>query len=895
MVRDLLLARPWRSAGVFSWLVIDLLTGDRVRQMSDLELAPSWSPKAILIPQHGGQCRRLVDGALLIPATVLWALLDPLQADDVVCRQTVDRDVAEAEMRAAVQRFRTRLYWWRNLDGDFRDDCRDLLRGYKPDLRDLWDVLDQAADQLPVATLEVPDESLQDSAPKAKQPSVDLPSTSDQLATWIQDPQGFGVLYGADFLPRYEQATMVREVSNALARNQSLLIEAGTGVGKTLAYLVPLISQIRRHGTRAVVSTHTRALQSQILDKDLPRLQPLLDEKKFSLLMGRRNYLCRRQRQSFLTKPPETLDDALQAVAFRLWLRCTDDGLREELTAHPLLANRVGELFDSADLCLPGLCYEGNECFVQRARRQARESDILVVNHSLLLHDLRAGHTLLGEMNHLVIDEAHRLPSVTLETHAVACGSWRLADVEELLGAVRAAGSVPERVSLTAHRLAEYGPEGQKASGAAEYYGQCVGRAFDAFRTWWKALAVRVDADVPPDARSGGKLRIRDKDEAFGAMRSESGHLLEALAEAAESFAALAGRTSMLDDLSTGLEDDLAQLAQGGALLRALHQDIHFLLSDPSEDWVTWLEPGSRRGVRVLGATRLEAGTVLREYWQGSDLAPIVTSATLAVGEDFTHMLSELGLTRRHLPTQTFASPSPFDHHRQSLILAPKQFPAPNAPDFGRAVGDLMSQLALKIPRKTMGLFTSYRLIREASEVMIEAGLSLDGPGSDDADLPGDRPRLLVQSPKTGTKTLLERFRQSPRAVLLGTSTFWEGVDFPGEDLEILVVTKLPFLVPNDPWVEARCDRISASGDNPFTSFMVRDAVLRLRQGIGRLIRRVSDRGVILILDNRLHTKNYGVTFLNALPVVPGVFAGNADLLDRIDDFFQQPGPDEAS
>ncbi len=225
--------------------------------------------------------------------------------------------------------------------------------------------------------------------------------------------------------------------------------------------------------------------------------------------------------------------------------------------------------------------------------------------------------------------------------------------------------------------------------------------------------------------------------------------------------------------------------------------------------------------------------------------------------------------------------PSPFDYGCQVRILTPRNFPAPGAADFGLAVGEVMRALGMNADHKTMGLFTSYRMIKQSVEVLSEAGLT-----SDERTSCG--PVILAQTPRSEASSLLERFRRHRRALLLGTSTFWEGVDFPGRDLEILVVTKLPFLVPNDPWVEARCEKVAASGDNPFTKFMVRDAVLRLRQGFGRLIRRMGDRGIVIILDNRLHTKNYGVTFLGALPVVPASFDDADDLITRVDDFFSQ-------
>jgi len=317
------------------------------------------------------------------------------------------------------------------------------------------------------------------------------------------------------------------------------------------------------------------------------------------------------------------------------------------------------------------------------------------------------------------------------------------------------------------------------------------------------------------------------------------------------------------------------------AKVSQLHHDIRFLVGDDSQEWVTWIEPAPRQGLRLLGATPLAAGGILREHWLEGDTHPVMTSATLAVGEDFTHMLGELGLDRRRPATETRICPSPFDYHDQCLVLVPTHFPSVDAPDYGHAVGEVLREIALAVGRKTLGLFTSYRMIADAAAVLEAAGLS------DRPDPVHGRPALIVQRPQGAAGALVERFRRLDRAVLLGTATFWEGVDLPGEHLEILVVAKLPFLVPNDPWVEARCERLAAVGENPFTTFMVRDAVLRLRQGFGRLIRRPSDRGVVVILDTRLHTRNYGATFLSALPVMPTGFGDAAELLARVGRFFR--------
>ncbi len=871
---DLLLARAWRTPGQDRWLAIDLLGGDRILEIENPRSPVPAAPGAIMAVDVISEPVESTDGGLRISDDLLWSLVDPCRAHVEPLDDDSDRLLVETALRADCERFRDRVRWWRALEGSLRDSCRALFRGRQPDFLSLIELLDQA----PIAGLErAPDSDSPESG--VDSPSIPVPEAPDMdpdsLYAWFQSPDGLGAFYGHGFTARSEQAQMAREVGQALLQGQPLLAEAGTGVGKTLAYLVPLIASVLDQDVRAIVSTHTRALQTQIMEQDLPRLAPLLGERKFALLMGRSNYLCLRQRQAFLTQPVTDLNDALRAVCFRLWLKATDAGLREELADHPVLKSELSVLFDSADLCLPGLCYEGNRCFVQRARKRAREADLVVVNHALLLHDLKGGHALLGEYQQLTVDEAHRLPPVVLDQLAVGVGTHRLDTLEDLLGKVRRTGPLPERVVVAARKLAVAGPKGERAAASAEEMGKNVQRVFRAFAAWWKALGDLVDGQLPTSGRPGDRVRVRDKDEAFGPIRPETGRLLECLAEAAQSYAALSARTSDLEELSQTLEDDLAQLAQAGQLLNILERDVHFLTGVPDEEWVTWVAPGRRGGIRMLGATLLEAGGMLRSYWQDYDLAPVMTSATLAVGEDFTHMLGELGLSRRRPPTVTVTCPSPFDYREQVLFLTPSRFPTPDAAGYGSAIGDLLSDLAGHSARKSMALFTSYHLLNEAAR-------RLD-------DAPGEGPestRVLVQKPRSATSALLEEFRRQPRAMLLGTNTFWEGVDFPGEDLEILVVTKLPFLVPNDPWVEARCDRVAAAGENPFTSFIVRDAVLRLRQGFGRLIRRETDRGIVLLLDQRLHTKNYGTTFLGALPTVPVSFTGSVDLLQRVDDFF---------
>ena len=879
-------ALAWRRPGRPVWLALDLPGSVRVREIADPDHDPLLGPGSVLIAATGIECRELAGGGLLVGGGAFWPLVDPLDPLPPTSGDDEDPVAVETALRHAARRFNERVHWYRSLEPTLRDAVRrDLQRG-APSLAPLLDHLEHLG--------------LQPASPPVRTPAAaavatprPCPPDPDGIRDWMCDRAGLGAIYGPDWAPRQEQAAMAHAVAQALVGREPLLVEAGTGVGKTLAYLVPLVAAIAAQGRRAVVSTHTRALQSQVLSQDLPRLQALLGTHRFRLLMGRRNYLCLRQERAFLTRPVEDLADGLRTAALRLWLAATDEGLREELAGHPLLQSSLSDLFDAADLCLPGLCWDGDRCPVQRARRRAREADILVVNHALLLHDLRAGRTLLGEYDALVVDEAHRLPAVTLETHAVVCGLRRLADLDDALG-TGSAGGLPPRLDLASRRLEERGEPGARAAAACVDFGRALGRLQGAFREWWRSVGEQL-AQLPATGQGdAGRVRLRDKDAFFAPLRPLTAAVLEDAAAAAAAHASLASAVGDLEDLGPALEDDLAQVALAGQVVRQLEQDVAFLSGAPDEGWVTWIEPargrpgsGARAGAALLGATLLEAGGVLREAWQEADLRPIVTSATLAVGEDFTHMLDELGLSRRRPGTRTLTCASPFDYHEQCRILMPARFPDPQAAGFDEAVGATLALLARGMPRKTMALFTSYRAIRVAQDVLAAHGF-------DDLTA-GGGPVVLAQSPRTPAAAVLEQFKRLPRALLLGTATFWEGVDFPGDDLEVLIVAKLPFLVPSDPWVEARCERLQATGENPFTSFMVRDAVLRLRQGFGRLIRRTGDRGVVLILDNRLHTKNYGTTFLGALPTVPVTYGDEADLLARLDAFFGRSSARESS
>jgi Rad3-related DNA helicase len=878
------------------WLCLDAGAPSRWQELDDRHWPPPEAAGALLVTDGlDPAVEELPGGGLLVNRALLWSLLDPVQAARGLRLAAEDPLAAERALRSEARRLWDRLQWWGRLGPDLRRECRSLVAAFSRPAGRLLAHLDawaERSDGHPFAGWSAGEERATESQADAGGASESVippivwegELAPDALAAWLVDPAGLGALYGKSFAPRTEQAEMAEEVARCLAAGRPLLVEAGTGVGKTLAYLVPLLAEVRRRGARAVVATHTRALQVQILEHDLPLLAPLFPDLQARLLMGRRNYLCRRRRLRFLARRPESLADGLAAAAFRLWLAATEEGQREELAGHPLLQDELTELFDSPEPCSPSVCYENDGCHVQRARRRAREAELLVVNHSLLMHDLRADHTLVGPYELLVVDEAHRLPQVALETHAIRCDRQRLSVVEELIGEVRVEGGAPHLIRELGKAMNRHARTGAAVAESLNELAGTMVRCFQAYRAWWGALGSMVDARLPEGARPPGRQRIPDADEGFGPVRAETERLLAAAAVASGAYVTVEQRVEMLPELPAGTQERLATLAQVGQLLVALQQDVKFLTSGWSEEWVAWIEPGSGPGLLAVGATLLEAGDLLREYWLGAGLRPIMTSATLAVGEDFSHMLGELGLRRMQPPTTTTLVASPFDYEQQARFLTLADLPPPDHAEFADTTADLVHDLVHRARRKTLVLFTSYQALqRVAARLMAAEGEEAEGLF---AGLAGPPPEILLQQPAGETTELLERFRRSHRAVLLGTTTFWEGVDFPGEDLEVLVVTKLPFQVPNDPWVEARCERLQAAGENPFTAFMVRDAVLRLRQGLGRLIRRGDDRGVVVLLDSRLYTKSYGATFLSALPTAPRVCRDPTDLVDRAVAFF---------
>jgi len=603
------------------------------------------------------------------------------------------------------------------------------------------------------------------------------------------------------YAPRPEQLQMADHVAMALDERETLIVEAGTGTGKTFAYLVPALMS----GRRVIVSTGTRALQDQLYHRDLPAICGALGRPvHVALLKGRSNYLCRHrlelaEQQAYARGLRREVATALPKV--RAWSHVTKRGDIAELPG-------LGEadpvwpwVTSTRENCLGSECPVFDKCFVLAARREAQAADIVVVNHYLLMADLVLKEEGFGDLlpgaDAIVIDEAHQLPDVAAQFLGYSVSTRQLsAIVKDVQGELLLA--------------------------------QQMGSGVDAALTGLDAQVAAVIA-----ATAGVESRLEHAQwperliEALNGLAARSEELADALAPmASEGQGAFARLRERLEESTERLRALTAEELDGG---------------------VRWAET-SARSVSCHYAP-VDVATQLAALLEAQSCAWVLTSATLAVGEDFSHYKRRSGLSR----ARTVRFESPFDFATQALLYLPKGLGDPGAPGHARAV----VQAALPVLEASGGraflLFTSHRALREAAEELrVEWG--------NDPPVP-----MLVQG-EGSRDQLLRRFREAGNAVLLGTGSFWEGVDVKGSALSVVIIDKLPFAAPDDPLLKARLDAIREQGGNPFFDEQVPQAVIALKQGVGRLIRDQGDFGVVMLCDTRLVTKGYGRAFIQSLP-----------------------------
>jgi ATP-dependent DNA helicase DinG len=617
-----------------------------------------------------------------------------------------------------------------------------------------------------------------------------------------------GTLLGADgpfarelpnFAPRQAQQAMARAVQHAIAGRDTLIAEAGTGTGKTFAYLVPALLS----GERVIISTGTKTLQDQLYFRDLPKVRSVLGARlKTALLKGRANYLCLyRLDQTVREGATYERTQAAQLATIRAWSARTRRGDRMELAEVPEKSPLWPRVTSTPENCLGVECPFFDDCHVVKARREAMEADVVVVNHHLLFADLALKQEGFGEIlpsaSAFILDEAHQIPELAGQFFSQSISARQLTELAQ--------DALTECDGIT---------------GAIGLLLEPVEALQDALRK------LRLAMDALPSR--GAFQQLEDR----AGVRESLYDLRELLATLAELLDSQAERSRGFTNLHERADLFVERLDR--------------IVESHGDHDVRWYETFPRGF--ALYATPLDLAVPMRGLRERTRAAWIHTSATLSVAGNFDHFARQLGLDE----PQTLSLESPFDYARQALCYLPSGLVDPNARDYTEQVIETVLPVLHASNGRAFLLFTSHRALRRAAELL-----------QDKAPWP-----LFVQGTAPRPR-LLEEFRASGHGVLLGAASFWEGVDVVGEALSVVVIDKLPFAAPDDPVLMARLEALEKSGINPFMGWQVPSAAIALKQGAGRLIRDVHDRGVLVLCDPRLTTKGYGKLFLASLPPMP--------------------------
>lgn len=670
------------------------------------------------------------------------------------------------------------------------------------------------------------------------------------------------------FEERESQEQMIYEVEKSLENDQHLMIEAGTGTGKSLGYLIPALYYGIKYEKKVVVSTHTINLQEQLRERDIPLLKEIFPVPfRAAVLKGRSHYLCLRKFETKLTTRDyeNGKEDPVTAAQMVVWLSETEHGDEEEIHFGNKGAQFWYSVASDTDSCLNRMCPWYKKCFYHRARNDANTADVIITNHSLLFTDMKAENRLLPAYKHLVIDEAHHFEEVASKHLGIELHSSAMYHSLTWLYKDNRSGQLP----MLRFRLQKSDEQQERAAAWSHTIDGLLPKIVQMKENWdqlSESLYELVSSKSDPSQTENSTYVLRMKPETLPAnwhelMTMEDNiylnandllrtldKLLSDVKEHQEAFG--------VQGLVTDLNGTVKELYE--------HRDaLHFFMKMADEGYVYWMEAGTYARAKSLQLFSIptDVSSLLQQHFFETKESIIMTSATLSVNKSFQYSADQLGLVipqdEESGKLKTVQLPSPFNYREQALVVIPRDFPTIKGagdPIFIASLIESLSEVAIVTKGRMLILFTSNRMLKQIyagmKDYLKSYGITVLGQGVDS----GNRSKLT------------RMFQDNKMCVLLGTSSFWEGVDIPGDALSCLAIIRLPFQPPNHPLVEAKCENIKKRNENPFMKFSVPQAVIRFKQGFGRLVRRASDKGIVIIYDTRVIETFYGKHFLYSLP-----------------------------